>query len=455
MPISHSRGTRAPFWLPLLALIALAGPARSEEALSDSTITDRWTLSNGLTVVTRHIPRLTRVSMTLSYGSGTSQDPPGREGIARLLAEVAYLGAASDVPERSREEMSSLRPQGWNLKVAPFFTQLTEISSHATFPGVLHQVAARAHGVTLSEPLLATAIAAVKRDLAEQYADKPELALYHQVRGLAEGALPQRMARYASGAGLDRLPPDELNNLLALRYMPSNAVLAIAGNLGDYDVRRMVESQFGDIPGGTRESPVIRRLQPGVRILPLRSVVKSAGVVAILAPTLTDSLHGDFCINSLLLGSFFRNQWGPPEAPLTTRFEYSIVDEPDLVRLYVPMERSTSDSARVADDLIYTMSELPMENAGPDAYRDVIDHVDWLLGGALPPGLLRRLKSDPGTLYTLSTNMAAREYWGGPEFWALYRERLRLAADLGFASWPRYYMTPDNQAEVRVTPLKR
>lgn len=452
MPTSRVRGPRAPFWIPVLALALLAPPAGAAEALPDSTIADRWTLSNGLTVLTRHTPRMPSVSITMSYAVGSSHDPVGREGLARLLGELAFLGGAGDATERTREDLASQRPAGWNLRVAPHSTQLTEIAAHATFPGVLHQVAARARGVQVTEALLRRATDTVKRDLADRYAQQIDLVLYYHVRALAEGALPDRVSRYGSGKGIEKLPLAEARERLATLFVPANAVLAIAGNLSGYDVRRMVETQFGAIPAGSKATlPEPHPLQPGARVTPLASARASWAVVGVIAPPLTDSLHPSFCVNSLLIGSFLRNRWTPPEAPLTTRFEYSLVDEPDLVRLYAPV-RQGADSIRAGEELVYAMSELPVEAAGPEAYRDVLDHVEWLLGGPIPPPMIRRMLKDPTALHTLSSSMAARAHRGDDDFWGNYRARLREAADLGFSSWPRYFIGRDHQAEVRIVP---
>src|SRR5438093_1542124 len=203
--------------LALSVTLALPRAARAETGpvtLPDSTVCESWLLPNGLGVTTRHVPRTSAVSITVAYRIGNAGDPTGREGLARLLAEAAFTAAAGEIPERTRDEMESLRPLGWNLEVGTRSTLLTEIASPAQLP-------------------------------------------------------------------------------VALR--------------------------------------------PGLRQITRSDLASPLGVVGIIAPALTDTAHPEFYLNALVIGSLCKDQWDPPAPPLTTRFKYSALDDPDLVRIYPPV----------------------------------------------------------------------------------------------------------------------
>jgi hypothetical protein len=92
----------------LLLALALAGPAsRPSPAtaaavmLADSTLVDRWTLPNGLRVVTRTIRGSGVAAITVGYRFGRNDDPAGRNGLAQLLGELAFMGPAGDIPART------------------------------------------------------------------------------------------------------------------------------------------------------------------------------------------------------------------------------------------------------------------------------------------------------------------------------------------------------------------
>ena len=446
-----------PAWMPLLAGLILASPypaASDPVALPDSTVSDRWVLGNGLRVVTRHIPRARAVAIVVCYRTGSSLDPPGREGLASVLAEVAFTGAAGEVPERTREEMTSLRPMGWNLKVTPTFTQLSEIASHEQFPGVLHQVALRARGVTVTQNILRSAVATVKRNLTDDYSDLNR-ALYYQVRGLAAGATHATLLRGASGKGIQDLTAKEIQQQLQKLYAPANAILGVAGNLTGYDARRLIEREFGGLPGGTpRPDPRPTVFAPGSYTLSHPGLTSATGALGVIGPAIDDSLHPSFCLHALLFGSFCRRQWGPPSPPLSSRFAFSVLDDPGLVRFYPPVSPDPHDSTQVAEEFLYTLNEFPLGAIEKESYDEAFENLEWLLGGSLSTGLLKRMRNDPGALYTLCSGMAARETWGEETFWAQYRRRFEEAAEDDLNRWRSYFITRDHLIQLRLVPEK-
>src|SRR5258706_2300812 len=158
-----------PLWFPWLTIVIASGlPSPAEAAtapatmLADSTFAQGWKLANGLRVVTRHIPGSGGVAMTMAYGVGGDDDPPGREGLTMLLAEVGFTAAAGDIPERSRTELASQRPLGWSFLPTRRTTMFTEISTPARFPGVLKEIATRMRGVTVTRDGLREALGNVR-----------------------------------------------------------------------------------------------------------------------------------------------------------------------------------------------------------------------------------------------------------------------------------------------------
>ncbi len=421
---------------------AIEGP----RTLEDSTVVESWSLPNGLRVVTRHVPNAGSVAITVCYRTGTSQDPPGKEGLASLLAEVDFMSPAGPLPERTREEMASLRPLGWNLKVTRNHTELSEIGSRRQFPGMIHQVAQRMRGVTVTPESFRRSVATVSHDLADTYSGRPDLALHHSLGEWAAGRTHQEILRYGSGKGLRAISAKEIQERLRALYVPARATLGIAGDLSGVDVHRLLEQEFAGIPAGT-PSPDTPRGSPraGSFVMPKPSGAPALGAIGITAPALTDSLHPSFYLNVLVLGSAILSQWGPPTTPLSSRFQYSILDEPDLVRFYPTLSDSTADSLSLVQDFNLSIGEVSRMTMNQEAYDRVREGVTWLLGGPLTPDLLRRMKSDPAVMYSLSSSMAAREMLGGDAFWTAYRRHFEEDPDPGLIRWLEYFVTRDHQ----------
>jgi hypothetical protein len=440
----------------ILAAPALAAPVPPPQTLSDSTVVRTWTLDNGLRVFTRHIPDAQAVAITVGYSVGTDDDPPGMEGLGQALGELAFMAPAGDIPARNREELDSQRSLGWSFPVSRRTTLFTEVASVEQFPGVLSQAAARMRGVQVTKTGLADAVNHARSELNDMLYGPAMGALYYQVREVAMGRKDEDILRRAAAKNLGKLTVSEADQQLKRRFVPANAVLSLAGNLQDIDVPALVQNLFGSIPAGTPFAHVSQpRLQSGSRTLALEGIKNSAGVVAVLAPALEDSLHPSFYLNALLLGSHFNHLWlRDREGHVPNRHHYAIFDEPDLMRIFPLPDASMkqADGLRLQiDGALNTFSSLIVTS---EPYEDLRRSVLWLLGGPLADELLSRVQTEPGLLHTLARAQAGRTLQGGERFWASYRARFAAEPPGNLGHWISYFKDPKNQIDLLMVPKR-
>jgi hypothetical protein len=440
-------------WLAAVLAPAAATRAPAAEAYPDSTIVDRFTLPNGLRVVARHVPVANSVVITACFQGGTSDDPRGREGLSHLLAEVAFTADAGDVPERTRTELASERPLGFGVRVLPRITQLTEIAAYPQFPGVLHQVCERLKGVRVEASTLDEAVRQVRSDLTQNYGAHPERLLYHGVSQLAGVSDAQALQRFASGQGLEKLGVAEIQRLESQRFVPANAVLVIVGNLYAYDVHRMLERELAGTPGGTPAPPIAWGRLDSARVALARpGISEPVGVMGVLGPALTDTLHPMFFANAVLLGSYLNDAWSRPSPPLTTRFQYSVADDPEMARYYPPI--TFTEPPRIDEEFHYSVLEFFRSPVDSVSFNRIMVGVAWLLGGPVPRDLLKRMRRDPSALSTLASNIAAREQYADESFWLDYRTRLAHRRGPNEAWWAGYFNDPSHQVQLVLSPTR-
>ena len=408
-----------------LLMLLLAAPAAAQ-VRPDSTVASAWRLDNGLEVRMLHVPHSPGVSVTLAFRAGSGYDPAGREGLSDLLAELQFTGAAGDVPERTREEMASLRPLGWESRPGTRLVRFTEIATRAQLPGVLQQVAARLAGVQVTDASVKTALARVRRDAGDKLFSETSDALYWRVGLIARGLSDEQILRRASLQGLEKLTAKDVQPLLRARFQPGNASLALAGDLSGVDVRALVTSLFGKIPGGPALPDTVHVVvHAGKRSQPWKSLSSPVGVIAVESPALTDSLHPAFYLGMLVTGPGVITTWGQPKAPLVSRFQYSLFDEPELVRFYPPLGPDAADPELLSGALYGQLVILGGQLADKTVLDGIRHSVGWLLGDAIPSEIMTRLKRDPGGLATISNGMATRALWMGDAFWADYLRRFQ------------------------------
>jgi len=437
--------------LAVLSLVVLA-PAAAAETFPDSTVREAWRLPNGLEVRTEHVPGASGVAVTVAYRAGSGYEPEGLEGLSELVAEVAFTAAAGDIPERTRAEMASLRPLGWESRPGTRLVRFTEIASVAQFPGVLQQVATRMRGVQADDAAVRRALADVRRDRGQRLFGDPADVLYWRSEAMAHGFDDERLVRAAGLPQFERYGASQLKPWLQRWYHAGNASLGISGDLSAVDVRALVNSLFGSLPGGTAMPDTVElRFHPARRAVTWKDLDAPVAVIACQAPALTDSLHPGFFLGMLFTGPALTEAWGGIRAPLRSRFQYSLLDEPELVRFYPPAPKGSSDTERVAGALHEMLVVVGGQQVVGSLMVRMKLSVRWLLGGTIPPDILRRMAEEPGGLGTLSNGLATRALWKGDGFWKDYLDRFdRLL--IGHSVFYPWITQPEHQSLLLLTP---
>ena len=436
-----------------LARTAGAEAGRALGASADSVTRATWTLSNGTRVVAQHIPRGFGISISVGYPGGSDQDPAGRGGLAALLAELEFMSAAGDVPERTRREMTSLRPLGADVHVGECFTLFTEVANRAQFYGVLHQVVTRMRGVQVTPAGVTAALATVRGHYHDQYLGAPDLALYNQMRDRATGLDDAALRQLATVAGLEKLTAKDLAPQVAKAFPSNRAVIAIAGNLDGMDVRAALEHELTGVAGGPPGAlPPARRLQPFSLGTTRAGLARPIGGIGIFAPAFTDSTHPAFFLAALIVGAQGNTQWGDPVPPMTSRFQYSVIEDPDLMRLYPPMTLQDRTPEAVAQSFTSTLGRQDNLVVQDDIMEQLRYGVEWLIGGRLNDAVLNHMRTDGLSLILLSTNIAERELRGGEAFWSVYRARAEKVGVPDLVWWLAYMSDPKLEARLVFVP---
>ena len=441
----------------LLILCALfAARSTLAEPLEDGTTVDRWTLPNGLEVMARDVPGTGTISIAWGYHIGLDYDPADRPGLASLLAEVAFTAPAGDTPDRTRDEMVSLRPQGWSLRVSRRQTLFSEAATIAQFPGVLHQIAERMRGVTVTDAGLRSALVTVHRMRKERLSGTADQTLYWQVREYARGLDQAAIAALAAAEGLDHETPASVQRAIARAYVPANGVLVLAGGLSDLDLRSIIDREFGALPAGDRLPAPPEPLFDSARVvLEQPGMTTPLAVVGLMAPALSDTLHPWFHLALLVFGGKAKQIWDPPASPLTTRFQYSLLDDPGFARLYPPAAPPEApDLENTTAIMQWTVEELAGKPIPQETYDGFRRNLLWMMGGPMPKALLEGVQGDPAALNFVCSSLASQALWGNEVFWAEYRRRFDASVSPGFDVWASWFLDPRRQATLLLLPKR-
>ena len=213
------------------------------------------TLASGLQLVVVEHHEQPAVSVSLSFRAGGIYDPPGKEGLAELVAELLTKGTTSRSAEQmaatiegvggslsasASEDFLTISADALSDQVGLVFDLLGDVVRHAMFPE--------------SELALARtrALSALALELS-QPASVAGRIFAKEIYG------PNPYGRSATRESYNAVTRDDVAQLAADRLRPAGALLVVAGDVTELQVRGLVEQAFAGWRGGP---PATRALPP-------------------------------------------------------------------------------------------------------------------------------------------------------------------------------------------------
>jgi len=213
------------------------------------------TFGNGLQLVLVEHHEQPVVSVSLSFRAGGIYDPPGKEGLAELVAELLTKGTASRSAEQlaatiegvggslsasASEDFLTVSADALSDQLALVFDLLGDVTQHPAFPeselALARTRALSALALSLSQP----ASVAARIFGKEIYGPNP-------------------YGRSATRESYNAVTRDDITQFAADRLRPSGALLVVAGDVTEPQVRALVERVFAGWRGA---APPARPLPP-------------------------------------------------------------------------------------------------------------------------------------------------------------------------------------------------
>lgn len=227
-------------------------------------------LTNGLRVVHNYDDTTAMVAVNVLYDTGSRDERASLTGLAHLMEHLMFAGS-ENVPDFDAEiERAGGTDNAWT---SIDFTDFHEVAPAVNFETLIFLEADRMERLRLTQENLDVQRAVVIEEFKQTCLSGPYGDTDHHLRPLLFTRHPY--AHPTIGAAIDHLEKVTLKDILDFyraRYSPSNAVLAISGNVTAARVREAVEQWFAPLEGRpVAERPVIRESLPAH---PRRKVVR-------------------------------------------------------------------------------------------------------------------------------------------------------------------------------------
>jgi zinc protease len=229
---------------------------------------ERHTLGNGLRVVLSPDPSAAVVGVNLWYEVGSRNERAGRTGFAHLFEHLMFQGSAH-VPKNGHFEM--IERAGGSLNATTWFDRTNYFD---TLPSHQLEVALWLESdrmgwmaPAITQEKLDNQRDVVKNEKRQRYDNQPYGDWDERLQAMIfPSDHPYHHTVIGSMADLDAATLEDVVEFFRTYYVPSNAVLTVAGDLQPERALEAVTRWFGDIPRGAPVPPLPGRPEIEPRI---------------------------------------------------------------------------------------------------------------------------------------------------------------------------------------------
>lgn len=213
---------------------------------SSSQEINRFTLPNGLRVIHKQDSATAMVALNVLYNTGARDEDPDMTGLAHLIEHLMFAGSAN-IPDFDGE----LQRAGGSSNA---WTGNDFTNYYIVIPAVNVEIAYRAESDRMLQPCITqskldTQRSVVIEEFKQQCLNRPYGDIAHYMRAMAYRVHPYRWPVIGlTPEHLTRVTLDDVNAFHDRNYSPSNAVLAVTGNITFERCRELCYKWFADIP---------------------------------------------------------------------------------------------------------------------------------------------------------------------------------------------------------------
>lgn len=250
--------------LPMLALwaaasAAIAAPASAPAAQPDTdapsrSSTHEYRLDNGLKVIVREDHRAPVVVSQVWYKVGSSYETSGITGISHMLEHMMFKGTENLAPGEFSRIISEAGGRE-NAFTGTDYTAYFQTLAADQLEVSLRLEAERMHRLKLAAEEFEKERRVVMEERRLRTEDRPTGLLYEQFNATGFLSHPYRNPVIGWMEDIEAYELADLQRWYEQWYMPSNAVLVVAGDVQPQAVLELARKYFADIPAGEPVAP--------------------------------------------------------------------------------------------------------------------------------------------------------------------------------------------------------
>ncbi len=259
---------------------------------------EKFTLENGLRVIVHQDRSTPIVAFNLLYDVGAKDEDEERTGFAHLFEHLMFSGSVNIKNfDRPLQEAGGVNNAFTSNDITNYYSSLPVENLETAF----WLDSDRMLSLAFSEKGLEVQKSVVIEEFKQRYLNQQYGDVWLLLRPLAYKSHPYKWATIGKEIGhIQDASMEEVKHFFNKHYGPQNAVLCIAGDVSEAQVKEMSEKYFGTIP---KREKYNRSLQAEPQQLEYRELTVERDVPAnaiYKAYHMCDRMHPDFYVVDLI-----------------------------------------------------------------------------------------------------------------------------------------------------------
>jgi predicted Zn-dependent peptidase len=234
--------------IPAVAALVWYMPSAGAQELA----IEKYTLSNGMTVILHPDRTVPRVAVNTWFRVGSRNEPSGRSGFAHLFEHLMFMGTRR-VPGNDFDVVMETGGGANNASTSLDRTNYFSWGPSSLLPTLLWLDADRLEhlGQYMTQEKLDKQRDIVRNERRQVIEEAPYARAYESsVALLFPAGHPYHTGVMGTHADLEAATVTDVQNFFATFYAPNNASLVVAGDFDPKAVKPMIEAYFGTLPRG-------------------------------------------------------------------------------------------------------------------------------------------------------------------------------------------------------------
>jgi len=241
------------------AVAALTLAFQTGNAAAEGPEVANFTLPNGLEVVVIPDHRTPVVTHMIWYKVGSADETPGKSGLAHFLEHLMFKGTAKNPAGRFSQALATIGGQENAFTTADYTAYFQRIAKEY-LPLVMEFEADRMTGLVLTDENVLPERDVVLEEFNMRVANSPDARIGEQVAAALYLNHPYGRPVIGWRQEIEKLNREDALAFYRRFYTPNNAVVVVAGDVTDDEVKAIAERTYGKV-ARVAEVPVRARPQ--------------------------------------------------------------------------------------------------------------------------------------------------------------------------------------------------